>query len=320
MKKIIIMDSVGIGDVITAEPLLRKLKKLYPDRKILIYSLRGGYLENHKISYVDEIIRFNRFKNILRFFREKSDILINLGYYSKISGYFKIFLYYLMIFLSRSKKKIFLGDLESFELKNKNMVQIKLDIIKKLNIEIKNSDYNLFLPFSFENEKKKTNKLLSVNKIDESSLLTIIHSGTKGRDFTRLWPPERWVEVINYLIKKYQAKIGFVGGKEDIIKTKEVINILKFPVLNFVGKLSPQETTALISKCKLFISTNSGPMWIAAALHKPQIALCGPSKTAWAPYNKNAIVIKKFTKCMKDILVEDVISAIEQLLTNVKNN
>lgn len=314
MKKIVTMTSLGIGDVITVEPLLKKLKSVYPDRKILIYSFRGGYLENYKISYADEIIRLRGFKNILRFFREKSDIFIGLGYYSKISGYFKVFLYYLMIFLSRSKKKIFLGDLESFDFKNKNMVQIKLNVLKKLNIEIKDSDYDIFLPFSFAKEKKKINKLLSVNKISEADLLTIIHAGAKGSDIARFWPSERWVKIINYLIEKYHAKICVIGGREDIEVTSEIVKKIKFPILNFVGKLSLQETTALISKCKLFISTNSGPMWLAAALHKPQIALCGPSKTAWMPYNKHAIVIRKNTKRMKDIAVKDVTDAIQRQL------
>lgn len=314
MKKIVTTTSLGIGDVITVEPLLKKIKSVYPDRKILIYSFRGGYLENYKISNVDEIIRLRGLKNILRFFREKSDIFIGLGYYSEISGYFKIFLYYLMIFLSSSRKKIFYGDIESSEIKNKNMVQIKLDIMKKLNVEIKNSDYDLFLPFSFAKEKKKINELLIVNKTGESDLLTTIHAGAKGGDFTRFWPSERWIDVINYLIKKHQAKICFIGGKDDIEITSEIVKKIRFPILNFVGKLSLQETAALISKCKLFISTNSGPMWLAAALHKPQIALCGPSKTAWMPYNKHAIVVRKTTKCMKDITVKDVTDAIERQL------
>lgn len=337
MKKIIIMSSLGIGDVITAGPLLKKLKVVYPNSKILIYSLRGGYLENYNISYVDEIIKLRGLKNIIRFFREKSDIHINLGYYSKISSHFKTFLYYLMIFLSRSRKKIFLGDLESLEFKNKDMVQMKLGVLKKLNIEVRGNDCDLFVPFSFRIEKNKVNKLLRIKKIEKDSLLTIIHTGTKGGYFTRFWPSDRWVEIINYLNRNYQAKICFIGGKDDIETTDQIIKKIKFPIYNFVGKLSLQETTALIDKCNLFISTNSGPMWIAAALHKPQIALCGPSKTAWDPYNKNAIVIRKTINrkycnppcdakkckykdnlCMESINVEEIKSGIKRQLKQHK--
>lgn len=319
MKKIIILSSLGIGDVITLHPLLKKLHNIYPDSKILIYSFRGGYLENYNLAYVDEIIILRGYQNVLRFFSEKSDILVSLGHYYRGSEFFKIFLYYLIILLTISKSKLFWGDLESVNFENRNMVKIKLDILEQLNITVKNSDYNLFLPFSFKKEIESVSKLLLNNVIGKHCLLTVIHVGARDGDCSRLWPIGRWVQVTNYLINKHRATICFIGGPDDIEISKSIIKKIKRPIVNFVGKLSLQETAALIDKCRLFISTNSGPMWIAAALHKSQIALCGPSKTAWDPYNTNAIVIRKNDQCMKSISVEDVTDTINQLLDYTQN-
>lgn len=336
MKRINILSSAGIGDVIILGPLVGKLKKTYPRSKVTIYSFRGGYLRNLSICYVDEIVRLDSFKKLFRFFKEKADILINPGYCFKNSSFFKIISYYLTLWCPKVDKKIFHG-LELPEFQGKNLVQIKLDVLKKLNIEIAQDDYDLFIPFSFLAQREKIERILRENKINPKSLLVGIHAGTKEGYFTRFWPVENWIKTIEYLKKRYKAEVFFVGGKNDVENTRRIIEGLNFPVLNLEGRLSIKETTALINKCGLFISTNSGPMWLAAALHKPQIALCGPSKHPWEPYNKRAIVIRKIINrkycnppcdakkckygdvlCMKSLGLNEVKKAIDKIIREMK--
>jgi len=291
-----------------------------------------------ELFYIDEVIVLNRPLALFKI-SKKSDLLIFLGYYFKNSGLLKVLLYYFLFFFLRSTKKVKHNELESPEFKNLNMVKIKLDTLKKLGINLFNEDYELFLPFSFEKETKEIEELLKKSNITQKDFLVIIHLGVKEKYFTRFWPFERWIETINYLEQDYNAQIIFIGGKNDIEETEKVIKGLKFPSLNFIGKLSIKQTAALIERCDLFISTNSGPMWLAAALRKPQVVLCGPSKFAWDPYNKNAVVVRKIIDrkycnppcdakkceygdnlCTKAIKVEDVIRAIEQQMRNVKKN
>jgi len=337
VDKIGILSSVGIGDVITMGPLLKRLKEIYPQSKIVVYSFRGGCLENNKISYIDEIRRINSLSKFFEYLNEKHTLFINLGYYKNLSGYFGILAYNLINFFSKADKKISYGNLDSFEFRNKNMVEIKLDILKRLGIKLKKSDYNSFLPFYFKKARKKIKEILKENGISKKNLLAVFHIGVKRNYFTRFWPAERWAEVIKSLAEEHGAKICFIGGEEDAEKTNEIIKRLDFPALNFTNKLSLKETAALIEQSGLFISTNSGPMWIAAALHKPQIALCGPSKFSWGPYNENAISIRKKIDrkycnppcdaktcryndylCMNKITAKDVKNAIEKIIENAK--
>ena len=330
MKKITILSSLGIGDIITLTPLLKKLKGIYPKSKIIIYSLRRGFLEKEKINFVDNIKIIKNLKDFFFFFKKRKDILIGLGYYLNISGRIKTIIYKLIFLFCNSKEKIYYNNLDEKGLKDKNMVEIKLEILKKLKINLKKEDYNLFIPFDFKKEKRKIKKILK--KIKLKNRLVLFHIGSKKGYTNRFWAIEKWIKVIEYLNKN--NRIVFVGRKEDKKEIQKIIEKGGFErIIDFSEKLSIKETTALIDKADLFISTNSGPMWIAAALKKPQIVLCGPSKFSWEPYNKYAKVIRKIVNrkdcnppcdlkhckykdnlCMKKIGVEEVIKEINKKL------
>lgn len=329
-----IFSSVGIGDIVTLGPLVRKLKSVYPESRISIVSTKKGYSQNvEELFYIDEIVILNGIKEFFRLFTRKTDFLIFLGYYSKLSGPLKVLLYHFLFFSLRSNEKIKYSELETPEFKNVNMVEMKINILKKSNIEIAKGDYDLFIPFSFEKEKKLIKERLKKEKFILDKFLVGIHLGKKKGYLNYQWPTKKWVEIINYLEKNYNAKIIFVGGKNEKQQIKEIVSQLDFFPLNLTEKLSIRGTTALISYCDLFISTNSGPMWLAAALRKPQIALCGPSFFNWDPYNKNAIVIRKIINrkycnppcdakeckygdnlCMESISIEGVKRVIDKII------
>lgn len=298
--EIAILAGYGLGDLVVRAPQIKKLKRRIPNCHITIITRKPGFWPNYKD--VKNVISLGSATDYIKIINKRFDLLI-LGC---PTGILSSFLFYIL----KANKKIKYVNSK----KEKNIVEMHLGVLKQLGMELTKEDNNLLIPFPINREKKKIQKILKSNGIDQNSLFILFHVGAKKSDPARLWPAARWVKVINYLVKEHQAIIGIVGGKEDIEITSEIVKKIKYPILNFAGKLSLQETTVLIDRCKLFISTNSGPMWLAAALHKSQIALCGPSEAVWTPYNKNAIVVRKTTKCMKDITVKDVTGAIERQL------
>jgi len=58
------------------------------------------------------------------------------------------------------------------------------------------------------------------------------------------------------------------------------------------------ELAALIERCDMFLSNDSGPMHVAAALKKPQVAVFTSSSPIFtAPWNNHATVIKTNIDC-----------------------
>ena len=72
-----------------------------------------------------------------------------------------------------------------------------------------------------------------------------------------------------------------------------------FRTLNLCDEFSTGKLIAFMDKLDLIISNDSGPMHIAAALRKPQIAIFGSTSTklGFKPLNKKAIVLETDLNC-----------------------
>ncbi|KKS75955.1 MAG: Glycosyl transferase, family 9 [Candidatus Azambacteria bacterium GW2011_GWA2_42_9] len=91
------------------------------------------------------------------------------------------------------------------------------------------------------------------------------------------WPCDRFAKLADYIYSKYQAKIIIIGGPGDV-EVDEMISFLaentKF--VNAKGLFDIEELKALVSKLHLFISVDTGPIYIAEAFNVPTIDIIGP--------------------------------------------
>jgi len=116
----------------------------------------------------------------------------------------------------------------------------------------------------------------------------------------RAWPPERFSELCNKLIKKHNAKIIFMGTKTDeelYANIEEKID-RKENVLNLTGRTNLKEAFCITAKCHLFISNDTGPMHIAAAQGVKTIGLFGPNlPLRFGPFGKGNNTLYKQMPC-----------------------
>ena len=136
------------------------------------------------------------------------------------------------------------------------------------------------------------------------------------------------------MIDKYNVKIVIIGGPSDIKTVKEVETGMLHGPLVLSEEHSLGEVAALLKKCKLLISNDSGPVHIAVAVATPVVSIFGRldpglSPQRWGPVGPDDIVIHKDVgcekclahncklsfKCLDAITVEEVFSAAESLLT-----
>jgi len=326
LRKIAVIMGTGIGDLVIMQPFLQKLKKEFPTCKITLISkiFRNKDLLNifNNHDFIVELSK-NRSK-IIRKLRKANFDLVFVGFNAKKGSTILSRLIGKNIILGFKENKLSVLYNKKVKKEGKTILEANLNALKKLGIKIGDKDCKINL--KVKKSRKKFNKFVA------------LHCGVKKGYFTRFWPPERWADVLEYAYKKYKLKPVFIGGKEDIKETNKIINFLKIPYINLVDQLAFLETISVINDSKLFISTNSGPMHIAAALEKKQIALCGPSKLEWEPFNKKAIIIRetinrkrcnppcdeklcyyKDCLCMKKIETDRVKFSIEKFMKNAKN-
>ncbi|NTW35589.1 MAG: lipopolysaccharide heptosyltransferase II [Syntrophobacteraceae bacterium] len=142
------------------------------------------------------------------------------------------------------------------------------------------------------------------------------------------WFPERFAEVADSLARKLDGGILITGGPGEAAIARDIESALHTPCLNLAGKTSVRQLMAVIARCGLFVTNDSGPMHVAAAFGIPIVALFGSTDpTTTSPLSDNARIVKKPVPCapclkrrcptdhacMESITVADVLEAVESL-------
>lgn len=159
------------------------------------------------------------------------------------------------------------------ERKEPHLMDRYLDIVKQV-IPIKNQVVNYEFPSS----------------INGSTILIHPFAGWSAKE----WNINKYIELAARLNKEFEVEIVSPEGLLPIDIISE-INILKIPV-SFTNSI-----TALINKikhCSIFVSNDSGPLYIAAMLGKPTFTIYGPTNPLFSiPFGDNHSHIQKMIKC-----------------------
>jgi len=143
------------------------------------------------------------------------------------------------------------------------------------------------------------------------------------------WYPERFAQVADALASDFGYRVVLTGGPVEAGIGAEIVSRMQSKPLNMIGKTSLRQLMALLASVNLVITNDSGPMHVAAAFGRPVVAVFGPTDhTVTSPLCSRFALVRKETecapclkrkcptdhRCMADISVNDVLSAIEGLL------
>ena len=196
--------------------------------------------------------------------------------------------------------------------------------------------YNNFINDGLGLNKLASKLTLNIDSINSNSnsnsnkLLGINPGASYGS--AKRWYPEKFADVAYELSQRYDIII-FGGPGEKKITSDIEKNLIKKGIFNYQnlsGQTSIKELISQISKLDLFITSDSGPMHLAAALQVPTVAIFGPTNdTATSQWmNEKSRIVKmdldcqpcmkrtcplKHHNCMKQIQVSDVLEAVKIL-------
>ena len=116
-------------------------------------------------------------------------------------------------------------------------------------------------------------------------LLIAMHPGSGAFSLARRWPADRFVKVGRSLALELGATIVLVGGREEETLNSGIAAALGPAALNLTGRTSLRQLGAVMQACDLFLGNDSGVMHIAAAVGTSVAAIFGPSNhRAWGPW------------------------------------
>ena len=104
--------------------------------------------------------------------------------------------------------------------------------------------------------------------------LVILHPGARWA--TKLWPVAGWREVARWLLEKGLA-VAVTGSANDRQMTESILEGLSGPAVNLAGRTLLLELISWLRLATLAVTTDTGPMHLAAAAGVPLVALFGPT-------------------------------------------
>ncbi len=114
----------------------------------------------------------------------------------------------------------------------------------------------------------------------------------------KMWFPERFAAVADKLVNDFPARVILFGSGGDRGRTGLVQQHSRNDLIDMAGKTSLKEAIALIARCDLFISNDSGLMHLSGALGIPLVAIFGSTNpTTTSPVGEKSVVIHKDVSC-----------------------
>jgi lipopolysaccharide heptosyltransferase II len=163
--------------------------------------------------------------------------------------------------------------------------------------------HSLSLTVAEEEERKAAQMLLDAGIGRDVFLLGINPGATYGS--AKRWYPERFAAVADELCRQWGAKAVITGSTGEKGIAGGIAVAMKSPCLNMAGETSVRDLMALIKRCDFFVTNDSGPMHIAAALGVPLVAVFGPTDhSTTSPFSDRAVVIRQETDCAPCLLRE----------------
>jgi ADP-heptose:LPS heptosyltransferase len=128
-----------------------------------------------------------------------------------------------------------------------------------------------------------------------------VHIGSPEGQYGKIWPPEKLAAVCAGLAESHRVGVVLVGGKDEAGLARRFAAAHPGPFVDAVGRLSLMETFAVIKRCALFVSSDTGMAKAAMAYGVPTATIWGPSdRPGWGVYWKPELhlEIRRDLPCM----------------------
>jgi len=334
-KKILIIRLSSLGDVLLTYPLIKIIKEKEHNSTIH-FLVKENFVQAIKTNpYIDSVISLNEknekeVKSIVK--NGNYDIIIDLQNNFRSRNLYPFsFRSRVYRFKKPSIKKFLLVNFKINLLKDNPSIAVHY--IKSIYTDYDFNKLHLYFEIPEDKEKQILKKLPEHFKV---KVLIGVCPGAKH--FTKRYPLDLFEKVIKKLIEKNYFIVLFGGGEDtEICKSLEIDD---YAIKNFQNENDLLETAALMKKCSVIITNDSGLMHLSSLLKIPAIAIFGSTvrEFGFAPVFEKSIIVenknlncrpcshigrsscpKKHFKCMREISPDLIVQKVEEVITGEKS-
>lgn len=288
---ILVMRYGFLGDVLQTTPILKALRKAWPEVKVDYWVSNAGAPALSNNPHISSVVSADQYgplnlKRPFAFLRHASmlraqryDLAICLGsdpiygFLAWLAGVkFRVGL------ITDSKKAGFLNHWIETSLGDKTNRQKRYaELLELLGLKVPEECQCIDLYWQDSDERKIETLLGS-----DSRNLIVFFCGTGPMRFRpwaqRRWAQDKWQELAKSLVQRNpDIKIVLIGTEQEREITSAVATALPpGKTINLVGKTNFNQLGAVLKPCRLLISNDSAPVFVAAAVGCPSIVIYGP--------------------------------------------
>ncbi len=120
----------------------------------------------------------------------------------------------------------------------------------------------------------------------------LLHPGTSAHGAEKRWPPERFAALARRIDEELGLRVLVAWGPGELPMAEEIARGSRASVAMETRSLL--DLAELLSRARLFVGADSGPLHLASAVGAPSVALFGPKDPAvYAPCNPKSRVVRR---------------------------
>jgi heptosyltransferase-2 len=268
MKFLIIRFS-SIGDIVFTTPVIRCLRKRFPDAEIHFLTKLENKLILDSNPYLNKVLCLNDslFSTIVELRKENYTAVIDLHKNLRTFLIKSALLKPNYTFQKLNWEKFLITQFHYDILpRNLHITERNLAAVEPLGVHNDEEGTDYFIPIKDEVK-------LNVYGLEPNNFIAWV---VGAKHFTKVLPIEKVLQTIALLQQSLPLKkIVLLGGKDEIEFGNNIQKEFGEQVMNFCGKLNLNASASLIQQSEIVVSGDTGLLHIAIAVGKPVVSVWG---------------------------------------------
>jgi ADP-heptose:LPS heptosyltransferase len=330
IERVLLISATALGDTLFSTPAIRALKERFPHLHLEVLAHRRSSALLAYNPHIERVWSYpGRNRELLalarRLRRQRFDLAVILhgnDPEATLLAYLTNSPY--IIGSARSPLALVYSGAVGEPSPLEHAIERRLAYVRLLGADTPNKRMDLALP---REELRRAEALLVRHFGELPSRLMALHP--TGSDPYKWWPAQSFAELGDFLFQEYQAPLLILSGRGDRKEAERLAAQMSGPTLVTGGRFSLLTTAAMLSKCRLLVANDSGPLHMGLALGVPTIALLGadhpcrvgPYQVPWGTFlhkleqvcSLEPCLLKKCpdNRCLKAITVSEVIELVK---------
>ncbi|MDH3257011.1 MAG: glycosyltransferase family 9 protein [Nitrospinota bacterium] len=289
-KKILLIKMGAVGDLIMASSFFEALRQNYPQARIshlvsdqLLHTVKENpHIDRFIPADSDALYKggwFSRFREVFRLIsllrKERFDMVFVLHWAWQFNVLAFLCGIPVRVGFKRKWGRLFLTHrVRSYEYQSNREAYLNLIRILGVPVRYHKSHYHLS-----EQENRFLETFVEEYGIGaEEQLIAVAPGG--GRNLkqimlTRLWPVDRYMELIGNILQAGLYRIVLIAGPDDGPVIQPILE--QYPQCIDTRTLSFGEKASILRRCRLLVGNDSAPIHMSTAMSIPTYSLWGPT-------------------------------------------